>query len=167
MTRIGILSDTHSHWDDRYALHFAGCDEIWHAGDIGDADLLERLKAIGPPVRAVSGNVDHGIVRRLCPEMLIFDVEGVRVLLTHIGGYPGRYSKGMPALIRENNINLMVDGHSHILKVMHDPRLDILHINPGAAGVQGWQRQRTLVRLTIDNGTFKDLEIIELSKSRL
>ena len=91
MKRIGILSDTHSKWDPRYAAHFDGCDEVWHAGDIGDIGLLQRLRECAPVVRAVSGNIDSGEVRRECPELLEFEVEGVKVLLTHIGGYPGRY----------------------------------------------------------------------------
>ena len=139
MKRIGILSDTHSCWDDRYALYFADCDEIWHAGDIGDIALLERLEGIGPTVRAVRGNIDHGPVSRRCPELLIFTVEEVKVLLTHIGGYPGKWSPGMKKLLREEGIRLMVDGHSHILRVMYDHQLQLLHINPGAAGRQGWQ----------------------------
>ncbi|MDE6384080.1 MAG: metallophosphatase family protein [Paramuribaculum sp.] len=164
MKRIGILSDTHSCWDDRYAKHFADCDEIWHAGDIGDISLLERLKGIGPEVRAVRGNVDHGDVTRACPEMLIFTVEGVNVLLTHIGGYPGRYTPGLKHVLSDERIKLMVCGHSHILKVMPDPALDLLHVNPGAAGQQGWQRFRTLVKLTLDSGNISDLEVIHLSK---
>ena len=163
MKRIGILSDTHSHWDDKYSLYFADCDEIWHAGDIGDADLLDRLEGIGPKLRAVSGNIDHGEVRRRCPELLIFDCEGVKVLLTHIGGFPGRWAPGMKRLLREEGVKLMVDGHSHLTKVMYDPELDLLHINPGAAGRQGWQKQRTLIRLTIDGADMRDCEVIELA----
>ena len=163
MKRIGILSDTHSHWDDKYSLYFADCDEIWHAGDIGDADLLDRLEGIGPKLRAVSGNIDHGEVRRRCPELLIFDCEGVKVLLTHIGGYPGRWAPGLKRLLREEGVKLMVDGHSHLTKVMYDPELDLLHINPGAAGRQGWQKQRTLIRLTIDGADMRDCEVIELA----
>ncbi|MDE5663817.1 MAG: metallophosphatase family protein [Muribaculaceae bacterium] len=163
MKRIGILSDTHSHWDDKYTLYFIDCDEIWHAGDIGDISLLERLEAIGPKVRAVSGNVDHGEVRRRCRELEIFTIEGVKVLLTHIGGYPGKWAPGMQKLLREENITLMIDGHSHILRVMYDPQLQLLHINPGAAGRQGWQKKRTLVRLTIDGTDMRDCEVIELA----
>ena len=163
MKRIGILSDTHSCWDDRFALHFADCDEIWHAGDVGYIEVIERLKGICPVVRAVKGNIDSGVVSRECPELLMFRVEDVNVLRTHIGGYPGRYSRGMPALLRENGIKLFVCGHSHILKVMYDRDLDLLHINPGAAGHHGWQKQRTLVKLTIDGAAMRDLEVIELA----
>ncbi len=167
MKKIGILSDTHGCWDDRYSLHFTGCDEIWHAGDIGDIDIIRRLEEIAPVVRAVAGNVDHGAVCRRCRELEIFTVGQVNVLLTHIGGYPGRYSPGMKNLLVENRIKLMVDGHSHILKVMPDPVLNLLHVNPGAAGNQGWQKVRTLVRLIIDGPVIRDLEVIELSKTIL
>ena len=164
MKTIGILSDTHSKWDPRYVAHFADCDEVWHAGDIGDIGLLEQLRASFPVVRAVCGNVDSGEVRRESPELLEFTVEGVRVLLTHIGGYPGRYRPGMKKLLAEDGIKLMVCGHSHILKVMPDPELGLLHVNPGAAGEQGWQRERTLVRLTIDDGGISCLDVITLGR---
>lgn len=163
MKRIGILSDTHGYWDDRYAAHFAHCDEIWHAGDIGDYDIVLRLRAICP-VRAVCGNIDSGSVRRNCPELLTFDIEGVRVLLTHIGGYPGRWSPGMKKLLRREGVRLMVDGHSHILRVMYDHELGLLHINPGAAGQQGWHRVRTLVLLTIDGADMRDCQVVELGR---
>lgn len=162
MKRIGLLSDTHSCWDDRYAIHFAGCDEIWHAGDIGDSDLLERLEGIAP-VRAVRGNIDHGLVARLCPEIQEFEVEGVKVWMTHIGGYPGKYSPGVKKLLRDHGVKLMISGHSHILKVIPDHELGLLHVNPGAAGHHGWQKVRTLIRLTLDSGSVTDLEVIELS----
>lgn len=161
--KIGILSDTHSTWDDRYIKHFSSCDEIWHAGDIGDITLLQRLQQIGPKVRAVSGNIDSGLVRRQCKEVEQFTVEGVNVYLTHIGGYPGKYAPGIQQSLIYGKTKLFVCGHSHILKVMPDQRLNLLHINPGAAGVHGWQKVRTLVRLTIEQGNFSDLEVIELS----
>lgn len=163
MKRIGILSDTHSCWDDRYAKHFAQCDEIWHAGDIGDISIIEQLEAIAPTVRAVYGNIDHGQVCRRCKEVEIFEVEGVKVFMTHIGGYPGKYSPGLAKILAEENIKLFISGHSHILKVKADPRLGLLHVNPGAAGYHGWQKVRTLVRLILDNGNITDLEVIELA----
>lgn len=163
MKKIGIISDTHGCWDDRYAYHFAGCNEVWHAGDIGDYAIIERLQDSGCTVRAVSGNIDHGTVRRKCRELEIFDVEGVRVLLTHIGGYPGKWAPGMKRLLKEENIDMMVDGHSHILKVIYDKELQLLHVNPGAAGKSGWHRTRTLVRLVIDGEEIRDCEIIELA----
>lgn len=162
MKRIGILSDTHGYWDDRYSLYFKDCDEVWHAGDIGDYGIIERLKDIVPVVRVVSGNIDHGMVKRKCRELEIFSVENVKVLLTHIGGYPGKWAKGMKQLLRDEGINLMVDGHSHILKVIYDKELELLHINPGAAGQAGWHRVRTLVKLTIDDENMRDCEIVEL-----
>ncbi|MDE6682746.1 MAG: metallophosphatase family protein [Muribaculaceae bacterium] len=162
MKKIGILSDTHGYWDDRYAAHFAGCDEVWHAGDIGHYEIIEKLKEIVPVVRAVSGNIDHGMVKRKCKELEIFEVEGVKVLLTHIGGYPGRWAPGMKRFLKEEKIDLMVCGHSHILKVIYDKELDLLHVNPGAAGQQGWHKARTLIRLTVDGTDMRDCEIIEL-----
>ena len=164
MKRIGILSDTHSCWDDRYAVHFADCDEIWHAGDVGDISIITRLEEIAPVVRAVAGNIDHGDVRRRCNEVEEFEVEDIKVWMTHIGGYPGRYAVGVRPILRNHNINLMVTGHSHILKVMWDREHNLLHINPGAAGYHGWQKERTLVKLTIDGNNMKDLEVIELAK---
>ncbi len=161
MKRIGILSDTHGLWDNRYASHFKDCDEIWHAGDIGDYAIIERLAEIAP-VKAVSGNIDHGMVKRMCKELEIFNIEDIKVLLTHIGGYPGKWSPGMKKILKEEHIDLMVDGHSHLLKIIFDKELGLLHINPGAAGNQGWQKVRTLVRLTIDGHNMRDCEIIEL-----
>ncbi len=161
MKRIGILSDTHGLWDDRYASHFKDCDEIWHAGDIGDYAIIERLAEIAP-VKAVSGNIDHGMVKRMCKELEIFNIEDIKVLLTHIGGYPGKWSPRMKKILKGEHIDLMVDGHSHLLKIIFDKELGLLHINPGAAGNQGWQKVRTLVRLTIDGHNMRDCEIIEL-----
>lgn len=163
MKRIGILSDTHGCWDERFAEYFKDCDEVWHAGDIGDYTIVERLQETVPVVRAVSGNIDHGMVRRKCPEIEIFRIEEINVLLTHIGGYPGRWAKGMKKLLKDEEIGLMVDGHSHILKIIFDKELNLLHINPGAAGKAGWHKVRTLVKLTLDNGDMRDCEVIELN----
>lgn len=163
MRRIGILSDTHGCWDDRFGQYFADCDEVWHAGDIGDYTIIERLQDIVPVVRAVCGNIDHGMVRRKCKELEIFEVEDIRVLLTHIGGYPGKWAPGMKRVLKDENIGMMVDGHSHILKVIYDKELELLHVNPGAAGKSGWHKVRTLIRLTIDGSAFRDCEIIELA----
>ena len=163
MRRIGILSDTHGYWDDRYAEYFQSCDEIWHAGDIGTLDIAERLAAIAP-LRAVHGNIDSGDVRRMFPEVLRFRCEEADVLIKHIGGYPGRYDRSIALRLRTSPPDLFVAGHSHILKVQYDPTLRMLHTNPGAAGLQGWHRQRTLVRLVVDGKTFRDLEVIELGE---
>lgn len=170
MIKIGLISDTHSCWDEKYRKYFSNCDEIWHAGDIGDIGITYQLEDIAP-LRAVSGNIDHGEVRRKYPETLTFEIKGIRVLITHIGGYPGKYSPGMKKLLKEEHIDLFISGHSHILKVMYDKELDLLHINPGAAGKQGWHNKRTLIRFMIDDtqfsetskSTIKDLEVIELS----
>lgn len=167
MKQIGILSDTHSCWDDRFALHFKDCDEIWHAGDVGCLDVLQRLKAVAPVVRAVRGNIDHGMLTRMCPEVLDFTTEGVGVWMTHIGGYPGRYAPGVRRMMIDSRPRIMVAGHSHILKVMFDQELNLLHINPGAAGYHGWQKQRTLVRLKLDAGNISDLEVIELGARKV
>lgn len=161
MKRIGILSDTHSCWDDRYLKHFSGCDEIWHAGDIGSPLIIEELEKICP-VRAVCGNIDGRELRLKFHKVLCFQVEGCKVLMTHIGGYPGKYAPGVRDIILRERPALFVAGHSHILKVVHDGALGCLHVNPGAAGRQGWQVVRTLVRLTIDGGEIRDLEVVEL-----
>lgn len=162
MKRIGLLSDTHAHWDDRYLKHFEQCDEIWHAGDIGSVELAERLAAFRP-LRAVYGNIDGQELRLMYPEMLRFRCEEAEVVMKHIGGYPGKYDRSVGPLLRANPTQLFISGHSHILKVMFDPRLNMLHINPGAAGLYGFHKQRTLVRFTVDGRQFKDLEIIELN----
>jgi len=167
MKRIGLLSDTHSCPDDRYALHFACCDELWHAGDVGDARLLKHLENIAPVFRGVRGNIDHGEVARRLPELLRFRVEDVEVLLTHIAGYPGRYAPGFSRLLDSERPNLLVAGHSHILKIMNDRARDMLYINPGAAGCHGWQKVRTLVRFVIDGSDIRDLEVIELGKQNI
>ena len=162
MKRIGILSDTHSCWDDRYLLHFADCDEIWHAGDIGSPLIIDRL-AEHCTVRAVCGNIDGRELSLRFDDLLHFKVEECNVMMTHIGGYPGKYYPGIRKELYDARPNLFVAGHSHILKVMYDDALECLHINPGAAGKQGWQAVRTLVKLTIDGKEIKDLEVVELS----
>ena len=161
--RVGILSDTHGHWDERYATHFAECDEIWHCGDIGSEDVLTKLEAI-KPVRAVYGNIDSQNIRLRTVKHQKFKIEDVSVWITHIGGYPGRYAKEVLPEIFHCPPKLFISGHSHILKVMYDKTLNLLHINPGAAGVYGFHKVRTLVRLTIDGTEFKDLEVIELEE---
>lgn len=162
MKRIGILSDTHSYWDDRYLKYFEECDEIWHAGDICSVELAERLAAFRP-FRAVCGNCDGGELLRMYPKILRWKCEDVDVLMKHIGGYPGNYDRSIVGTIYASPPQLFISGHSHILKVKYDKTLNLLHINPGAAGVEGWHKDRTLVRLTIDGSEFKDLEVITLS----
>ena len=162
MKRIGLLSDTHSYWDERYAKYFSECDEIWHAGDIGCMELVERLQEL-KPLRAVYGNIDGGEVRRLFSETLEWQCEEATIMMTHIGGYPSKYDPRIKKRLIQNPPNLFISGHSHILRVLYDKQLSCLHINPGAAGIQGWQTVRTLVRFTIDGKDFRDLEVIELS----
>ena len=166
MKKIGIISDTHSLWDDRYAKYFAGCDEIWHAGDIGNEDVIDRLEAITPVLRAVYGNADGGNLRRRFKPIETFVTEGVKVVLTHIGGYPGRYAPGIRDRLELAQPKLLVCGHSHILKVIPDRWLGVLTINPGAAGRQGWQKVRTLIVLTLDSGSIAGCQVIELADDR-
>ncbi|MBE6294121.1 MAG: metallophosphoesterase family protein [Bacteroidaceae bacterium] len=161
MKRIGILSDTHGFWDDKYLFHFADCDEIWHVGDIGSDIITNKLEEFRP-LRAVYGNIDGGIIRQKYSETLRFKIEDCNVLMKHIGGYPGRYDASVRKELYERPPQLFVSGHSHILKVIFDKQLGCLHINPGAAGKQGWQQVRTLVKITIDRDKFKDLEVVEL-----
>ncbi len=164
MKRIGIISDTHSLWDEKYRKYFSECDEIWHAGDIGSTDVAERLAAVRP-LRAVCGNCDGGDLRMRFPELLRFRCEDADVMLTHIGGYPGHYDARVRNKIYASPPDLFVCGHSHILKVQYDKTLGLLHINPGAAGRMGWHKERTLVRLTVDGKEFKDLEVITIGEN--
>ncbi|MEJ8739875.1 metallophosphoesterase family protein [Phocaeicola sp. HCN-6420] len=163
MTRIGLLSDTHGYWDERYLKYFEPCDQIWHAGDIGSMEIVERLEAFRP-LKAVYGNIDGQDMRRLFPETARFTVDGADVLMKHIGGYPGKYDASIRSTLFANPPQLFISGHSHILKVKYDKSLNLLHINPGAAGIYGFHTVRTLVRFSIDKGRFSDLEVIELNK---
>lgn len=165
MKIIGIISDTHGYWDDKYLTYFEPCDEIWHAGDIGSTEVAERLEAFRP-LRAVCGNCDGGDLRLMYPEKLRFKCEDVDVLIKHIGGYPGNYDSSIRGQIYANPPGLFVSGHSHILKIKFDRTLNLLHINPGAAGLQGWHKDRTLVRLAINGDKFEDCEVITLADPR-
>ena len=163
MKRIGLLSDTHSYLDPAVFKHFQECDEIWHAGDIGEIEVLDELNKF-KPTRAVYGNIDAAIIRKECPLHQRFMCEGVDVWITHIGGYPKRYSPPIKEAIKKNPPKLFISGHSHILKVMYDKDLGLLHMNPGAAGKHGFHQVKTLLRFTIDGKDIKDLEVIELGK---
>ena len=163
MTRIGILSDTHGLLDKRIFEHFKDVDEIWHAGDIGSEEVLRKLREF-KPTRAVFGNMDSGDVRYSLDEFYRFRVEDVNVLMTHIGGYPGRYDPSIRAQLQGRPPKLFIAGHSHILKVLYDKKLDCLHMNPGAAGKYGFHRVRTLLRFLLDEGDIRDLEVIEIGK---
>ncbi len=163
MTRIGLLSDTHGYLDKRVFEYFKDVDEIWHAGDIGSAEVLQALREF-KPTRAVYGNMDSGDVRYSLSEFYRFRIEDVNVLMTHIGGYPGRYNPWLLPMFAKEKPNLFVCGHSHILKVQYDSTYGFLTMNPGAAGKQGWQTVQTLLRFTIDKEKMMDLEVIELAK---
>lgn len=163
MKRIGLLSDTHSYWDERYAHYFEPCDELWHAGDIGSMEIVEKLQAI-KPLRAVYGNCDGYPLRYQFGPTLYFEEEGVKVLLTHIGGYPGRYAPEILSALNRFKPNLFVCGHSHIAKVMFDQQRQMLCVNPGAAGKQGFHTVRTLMRFELNQAKIEHLELIELSK---
>lgn len=165
MTRIGLISDTHGYLDKAVFEHFKNCDEVWHAGDFGTkalADELIRNIKPGIPFRGVYGNIDGPDIRSIYPEQLIFTCEKVKIMMQHIGGYPGRYAPGIKEMIAKNGIGLFISGHSHILKIMYDDKLHCLHMNPGAAGKQGWHKVRTLIRFAIDGAEMKDCEVIEM-----
>lgn len=161
MKRIGLLSDTHSWLDPLIFDYFEMCDEIWHSGDIGNIATADRLAAF-KPLRAVYGNIDGQDIRVVYPRHQRFTCEGVDVWMTHIGGYPGRYDIGVKEGIYANPPKLFISGHSHILKVMYDSKLSLLHMNPGAAGINGFHKVRTLLRFVIEGDKIKDLEVIEL-----
>lgn len=160
MTRIGLISDTHSYLPPLVFEHFADCDEIWHAGDFGTIQIADQLSNF-KPLKGVYGNIDGRDIRALYPERLIFNCEEVKVMIQHIGGYPGKYAPGVKKLIEENQCQLFISGHSHILKVMYDPNLSCLHMNPGAAGQQGWHKVKTAIRFEIDGRDIKNCQVIE------
>ena len=160
--KVGLLSDTHGWLDKRVVKFFRECEEVWHCGDVGTVSVIEELQKCFR-VRAVYGNIDGGEVRRTFSETLEWQCEEATILMTHIGGYPGKYDPRIKKRLIQNPPNLFISGHSHILRVLYDKQLSCLHINPGAAGIQGWQTVRTLVRFTIDGKDFRDLEVIELS----
>lgn len=163
MKKILLLSDTHSYLDDCILAHAQKADEIWHAGDIGNRQVLDRLQAL-KPVRAVYGNIDDATIRNECPENQIFELEGVKVLMTHIGGYPPKYVSRVKDLIKTHQPQLYICGHSHILKVMPDPKFHLLHMNPGAAGIHGFQQVRTMLRFELNAGRIENLEVIEFDQ---
>ena len=163
MTRIGLISDTHNYLDETVFDHFKTCNEIWHAGDFGNIELANRLaSSSGLTIRGVYGNIDGQDIRAVYPVKLHFTVEGINVFMQHIGGYPKRYAPGVKDEIIANRSKLFISGHSHILKIMYDEQLGCLHMNPGAAGKQGWQKVRTIIRFVIDGEEMKDCEVIEL-----
>ncbi len=160
MKRIGLLSDTHGFLDDDYFDFFKDVDEIWHAGDIGDnetADKLENFK----PLRAVYGNIDDHILRMRFPLHQKFEMEGFKIWMTHIGGYPGKYAPAIKQEILASPPDIFISGHSHILKIMPDKKLNLFHINPGAAGNKGYHKVKTIIRFCLDNKNITELEIFE------
>lgn len=161
MKKIGLLSDTHGFLDESIFKYFDDRDEIWHAGDFGNIELADKLAAF-KPLRGVYGNIDGKDIRLTYPEYLRFKCEETDVWMTHIGGYPDRYSPQVKPEIYNNPPDLFICGHSHILKVMYDKKIECLHINPGAAGKQGWHKQRTLIRFCISDKKIHTLEIVEL-----
>jgi putative phosphoesterase len=163
MTRIGLLSDTHGFLDPKIFEYFREVDEIWHAGDIGTMEVIDQLKAF-KPLRGVFGNIDDSEIRRELPEFNRFTCENVEVLITHIAGKPGKYSKPAYEALLEKSPNLFICGHSHILLVKMDPKFNMLWMNPGACGYKGFHQVKTILRFTIDGAKIENLEAIELGK---
>jgi putative phosphoesterase len=163
LTQIGLLSDTHHFLDDAIFDHFKNVDEIWHAGDIGTVAVADQLQEF-KPFKAVYGNIDGQDVRSTYPEQLIFKCEEVKVMIKHIGGYPPRYNPETKRHLMLHGPDLFIDGHSHILKIMYDDQLKCLHMNPGAAGKQGLQKVRTLIRFSIDGREIKNCEVVEMPR---
>lgn len=163
MTKVLLLSDTHSYIDERILAYAKKADEIWHAGDIGDLSVTDALAKI-KPVRGVYGNIDNHVIQKEFPENNRFFCEEVDVWITHIGGYPNKYNVRVKEEIKANPPKLFICGHSHILKVMFDKKLDLLHMNPGACGKHGFHQVRTMLRFVIDKDRITDLEVIELGK---
>lgn len=163
MTKIGLLSDTHGFIDDKLINFFKDCDEIWHAGDVGDEYVIEKLKK-HKPVRAVYGNIDGQKIRAEFPLHNRFKIDDISVWITHIGGYPKKYDKNVKPEIYRNPPKLFISGHSHILKVIYDKDIDCLHINPGAYGKSGFHKVRTAIRFVIKNRDIKNLEILEIER---
>ena len=163
MTKILLLSDTHSYIDDAILKYVKQADEVWHAGDIGNIEVTDKIKAL-KPLRAVYGNIDDAKARVEFPENDRFMCEGVSVLMTHIGGYPPKYNMRTRNLIKEILPRIFISGHSHILKVMPDKRYNLIHMNPGAVGKHGFHKIRTMLRFTIDGDNIENLEVIEFPK---
>lgn len=159
-----MISDTHSHLDPKVFEYFKDCDEIWHAGDIGNMEVAEKLAAF-KPFRAVYGNIDGQKARLHYPEDLHLNIEGLKIWMTHIGGYPGHYSPRVRALLNVEAPDIFICGHSHILRVMRDPKYhNMITINPGAAGIEGFHKVKTILRFALDKGKVLNMEAIELGK---
>ena len=165
MKQIGLLSDTHCFLDPKGFTFFENCDEIWHAGDFGNMETLNQLAQF-KPVRGVYGNIDGQEIRSVFKKHLKFRCENVKVWITHIGGYPGHYDKSVKPGIYNDPPDLFISGHSHILKVIFDPKLKLLHINPGAAGNSGFHHVKTFIRFVIDGSDIKELEVMEIKRNK-
>ena len=161
LKNILLLSDTHGYIDKKIISYINNVDEVWHAGDIGDIRVIDKIKLL-KPIKAVYGNIDSTEIRMMTEKNLIFESEGIRVVMTHIGGYPGKYNRNALELIQKYNPNLFICGHSHILKVIQDKKYNHLHLNPGAAGFHGFHKKRTMLKFSLQKGTIKNLFVIEL-----
>lgn len=163
MERILLLSDTHSHIDEHVLKYVKTVDQVWHAGDIGDFKVTQAIEEL-KPLKAVYGNIDDHKIRAAYPEHHRFKLEGFDIWITHIGGYPGRYDKRVKPEIFDNTPDIFISGHSHILKVMRDPKLNLMHFNPGAIGKHGLHKVRSMLRFTLDKGKIKNMEVIEFKR---
>ncbi len=162
MTKIALISDTHSYFGEDVNKYLRECDCILHAGDIGDVDTYDKYAGLGN-FKSVYGNIDNNEVRLECPEYLFFKIEDISILMIHIGGYPGRYTPKALGLIQKYNPDLFVSGHSHILKIIPDKKNDLLHMNPGACGKKGFHAVRTLILFDIDGSEIKNARVVEFS----
>ena len=164
MKKILLLSDTHSYYNKELEKHLKNCDEVWHAGDIGNSDVTDYLGAFAP-LRAVYGNIDDHKIRSIYPKDLIFEIEGFKVWITHIGSYPPKYNKQINRQLELIKPSIFICGHSHILKVIYDKKINCLHLNPGAIGKHGFHKVRTMLSFVLDNGHIKDMQIIEFKRT--
>ena len=162
MTRIGLISDTHGYFDAQLIPILAGCDEIWHAGDLGGGTVYKELVKLKKPLRIVSGNIDGQDIRAVAPEELKWTVEKKSIFMTHIGGYPGRYPGKIKSYLTETKPDIFVCGHSHILRVIYDKQQKLLYLNPGSCGKEGFHKVRTALRFVIDGEKIEKMEVIEL-----
>ncbi len=163
MKKILLLSDTHGYIDNKILKYCLSVDEVWHAGDIGNIKIIDKIKEI-KPLRGVYGNIDNQEIRNEFPKDNKFNCEDIKVWITHIGGYPGRYSKRVSEILKSEKIDLFICGHSHILKVIYDKSYNFLHINPGAIGKHGFHIKRTMIRLVIDGKKIEKLEVVEFNR---
>jgi len=167
VTKIALLSDSHGRLDDQLISLLIDADEIWHGGDIGNIGVIDQLKSLKKTIRAVYGNIDNATIRIEVPAQLQWVLEGKKFFMTHIGGYPGHYAKGIKDILREIQPDVFICGHSHILKVIFDKELNLLHLNPGACGKEGFHPVRTMLKFSVDQGQLKDMAAIELGKRGL